>query len=274
MNGRLAGVICSSGYEMRCSRSSFSSPKCRRIFEADSEVYLVSVRAASLTDNEGSTSPNPGIDGFARSFSPEPPIDWGGIPPELAGVPEGGPEELNPDPEELNPVPEELNPGPEELNPGPEELNPGPEELNPGPEELNPVPEELNPVPGELNPASVGPTALMLGLAQRQSGVHHHATGNPRQRNPAAAHARLECVGAVSTDDPDANGLMLRFRTLSVHVDRAQYGLGQAILCDVTLQIRRQLHGQRTYFFPTGAFFIGYGETGEGHGKNRGISET
>jgi len=31
-----------------------------------------------------------------------------------------------------------------------------------------------------------------------------------------------ECVGAVSTDDPDANGLMLRFRTLSVHVDRAQ----------------------------------------------------
>lgn len=39
-----------------------------------------------------------------------------------------------------------------------------------------------------------------------------------------------------------------------------QYGLGQAILCDVTLQISRQLHGQRTYFFPTGAFFIGYGE--------------
>lgn len=37
-----------------------------------------------------------------------------------------------------------------------------------------------------------------------------------------------------------------------------QYGLAQAILWDVTLQIRRQLHEQRTYFFPTGAFFIGY----------------
>lgn len=39
-----------------------------------------------------------------------------------------------------------------------------------------------------------------------------------------------------------------------------QYGLAQAILCDVTLHISRQLHGQRTYFFPTGAFFIGYQE--------------
>lgn len=39
-----------------------------------------------------------------------------------------------------------------------------------------------------------------------------------------------------------------------------QYGLAQAILCDVTLQMSRQLHGQRTYFFPTGAFFIGYRE--------------
>lgn len=37
-----------------------------------------------------------------------------------------------------------------------------------------------------------------------------------------------------------------------------QYVLGQAIFCDVTLQISRQLHGQRTYFFPTGAFLIGY----------------
>lgn len=39
-----------------------------------------------------------------------------------------------------------------------------------------------------------------------------------------------------------------------------QYGLAQAILCDVTLQMSRQLHGQRTYFFPMGAFFIGYQE--------------
>lgn len=39
-----------------------------------------------------------------------------------------------------------------------------------------------------------------------------------------------------------------------------QYGLAQAIFCDVTLHISRQLHGQRTYFFPTGAFFIGYQE--------------
>lgn len=36
-----------------------------------------------------------------------------------------------------------------------------------------------------------------------------------------------------------------------------QYGRGQAIFCDVTLQISRQSHGQRTYFFPTGAVLIG-----------------
>lgn len=37
-----------------------------------------------------------------------------------------------------------------------------------------------------------------------------------------------------------------------------QLGLGQAILWDVALQISRQLHGQRTYFFPGGAFLMGY----------------
>lgn len=36
-----------------------------------------------------------------------------------------------------------------------------------------------------------------------------------------------------------------------------QYGRGQAILWDVTLQMRRQLQGQRTYFFPVGAFLMG-----------------
>lgn len=36
-----------------------------------------------------------------------------------------------------------------------------------------------------------------------------------------------------------------------------QLGLGQAILWDVALHINRQLQGQRTYFFPGGAFLIG-----------------
>lgn len=36
-----------------------------------------------------------------------------------------------------------------------------------------------------------------------------------------------------------------------------QYGRGQTILWEVTLQIRRQLQKQRTYFFPAGAFLIG-----------------
>jgi hypothetical protein len=36
-----------------------------------------------------------------------------------------------------------------------------------------------------------------------------------------------------------------------------QLGLGHAIRCDVSLQISKQLHGHRTYFFPGGAFLIG-----------------
>lgn len=36
-----------------------------------------------------------------------------------------------------------------------------------------------------------------------------------------------------------------------------QLGRGQAILWDELLQIKRQLHGQRTYFLPGGAFLIG-----------------
>lgn len=36
-----------------------------------------------------------------------------------------------------------------------------------------------------------------------------------------------------------------------------QLGLGQAIRCDELLQINKQLHGQRTYFLPAGAFRMG-----------------
>lgn len=36
-----------------------------------------------------------------------------------------------------------------------------------------------------------------------------------------------------------------------------QLGRGQAIRWEELLQIRRQLHGQRTYFLPGGAFFMG-----------------
>jgi hypothetical protein len=39
---------------------------------------------------------------------------------------------------------------------------------------------------------------------------------------------------------------------------RLQFGRGHATRCDELLQIRRQLHGHRTYFFPGGAFLIGY----------------
>lgn len=39
---------------------------------------------------------------------------------------------------------------------------------------------------------------------------------------------------------------------------RLQLGLGQAIRCDELLHMSRQLHGHRTYFFPGGAFRIGY----------------
>lgn len=38
---------------------------------------------------------------------------------------------------------------------------------------------------------------------------------------------------------------------------RLQFGRGHAIRCDNDLQIKRQLHGQRTYFFPAGALRIG-----------------
>lgn len=38
---------------------------------------------------------------------------------------------------------------------------------------------------------------------------------------------------------------------------RLQFGLGQPIFRDVSLQIRRQLHWHLTYFFPEGGFLIG-----------------
>lgn len=37
-----------------------------------------------------------------------------------------------------------------------------------------------------------------------------------------------------------------------------QSGRGHAILCDELLQINKQLHGHLTYFFPGGAFLIGW----------------
>lgn len=39
---------------------------------------------------------------------------------------------------------------------------------------------------------------------------------------------------------------------------RLQFGLGQAIRCEELLHISRQLHGHRTYFFPGGAFRMGF----------------
>ena len=40
-------------------------------------------------------------------------------------------------------------------------------------------------------------------------------------------------------------------------INSHQYGRGQAIRWEVTLQMSRQLQGQRTYFFPAGAFLMG-----------------
>lgn len=39
---------------------------------------------------------------------------------------------------------------------------------------------------------------------------------------------------------------------------RLQLTRGHAIRIDELLQMRRQLHGQRTYFLPAGAFLTGY----------------
>lgn len=37
-----------------------------------------------------------------------------------------------------------------------------------------------------------------------------------------------------------------------------QFGRGQAMRCEELLHIKRQLQGQRTYFFPGGALRMGY----------------
>ena len=42
-----------------------------------------------------------------------------------------------------------------------------------------------------------------------------------------------------------------------LEINSHQYGRGQAIRWEVTLQMSRQLQGQRTYFFPAGAFLMG-----------------
>jgi hypothetical protein len=44
-----------------------------------------------------------------------------------------------------------------------------------------------------------------------------------------------------------------------------QFGLGQAILWELPLQMRRQLQGHRTYFLPGGAFLIGVASLHELH---------
>jgi hypothetical protein len=44
-----------------------------------------------------------------------------------------------------------------------------------------------------------------------------------------------------------------------------QFGLGQAILWELPLQMRRQLQGHRTYFLPGGAFLIGVASLQELH---------
>lgn len=41
-------------------------------------------------------------------------------------------------------------------------------------------------------------------------------------------------------------------------ITRLQFVRGQAMRCEELLQIKRQWHKQRTYFFPAGALLIGY----------------
>lgn len=63
------------------------------------------------------------------------------------------------------------------------------------------------------------------------------------------AHVTLHIPGAVGTGGVTGLGAKL--------IMRLQFGLGQAILCDELLQIKRQLQGHLTYFLPGGAFRIG-----------------
>lgn len=52
-------------------------------------------------------------------------------------------------------------------------------------------------------------------------------------------------------------GIPLFGGPLASVITRRQFWRGHAIRVDVALQTRRQLHGQRTYFFPAGAARIG-----------------
>ena len=70
-----------------------------------------------------------------------------------------------------------------------------------------------------------------------------------RQHNPGQGPS-------VSAEDKSTGALPLTHANRRTNTN--QYGRGQAIRWEVTLQMRRQLQGQRTYFFPAGAFLIGY----------------
>lgn len=67
----------------------------------------------------------------------------------------------------------------------------------------------------------------------------------------------LHMPGTVGTGG--VTGLGARFMI------RLQVVRGQAIRCDEVLQINRQLHGQRTYFLPGGAFRMGVASMHRGH---------
>lgn len=85
---------------------------------------------------------------------------------------------------------------------------------------------------GLTGPGCTGPR-LMILLLHTETHVTQHSQCQRLMGEPP--HTQMQSMGGLSY----------------------QYGRGQAILWEVTLQIRRQLHGQRTYFFPAGAFLIG-----------------
>lgn len=92
-----------------------------------------------------------------------------------------------------------------------------------------------------------GPTDDTL----RQCGHLARALVNVLNKNVSLQCAQeiLHIPGDEGIDDCTGLGVKL--------IILLQLGRGQAILCDDALQMSKQLHGQRTYFFPAGALLIG-----------------
>lgn len=81
--------------------------------------------------------------------------------------------------------------------------------------------------------------------------VHYRSILNELTKNVSWQwpQVTLHIPGIVGTGGVTGEGARL--------IIRLQFGRGHATRCEEDLQINRQLQGQRTYFFPGGAFRIG-----------------